>query len=574
MDINRSKCPVVKAIISQANASCGLPCIKLWICTTYLSNCLPIIPRTNRFSRLGSRVLCRSSTAMAPIPNGPPMRQSCDKCYRQKLRCTRTDNGNTGACDRCVRQRTQCAYSSSLPKGRPSIYRPNDDSASTAGAADAVGAETEPATPVSLVSSMPATPVPSRPQTAGPDGQDNGTVASEKTNQNSSTDDDLVLEAMNPAGGMCPGTWPWLQSLNWEDAQINWDNHDMDNVNLDWNATGNVVSGVSAFGKPGSSSSATENVLGGHGHGFASGTPETNNILGGNASIPDAQEPGTAIAQLSQLSLRLASLHRSSYALVSTAGSSFRQLDGRKPLLDDAAFESITSWLARGSANTSPLIPVDPEGHGTSPAPETRGKDGILHDVFSASQHLLEILRLLQTSSGNTTPATSVVPSLGPSTATSTPIAGAFDDSNSYFGQAQGPSASAPGSGQRSSGSVVRHLVSACHTLLLNIYSAVLAALEHDARPGAHSDTAALGAIRLVSVLQLCSYLIERQHQAVELYMSPQSPLQWVALSRELDPFLFQAGRPGSGPDDSTLIRDLKMEVQQKLARLQRTLCG
>jgi hypothetical protein len=62
------------------------------------------------------------STTPSSGPSTPPQRQSCDRCYRQKLRCIRKkDNGDT--CDRCLSKRTRCVYSSSLPKGRPSLRR-------------------------------------------------------------------------------------------------------------------------------------------------------------------------------------------------------------------------------------------------------------------------------------------------------------------------------------------------------------------------------------------------------------------------------------------------------------------
>jgi len=51
-----------------------------------------------------------------------PLRQSCDRCHHQKLRCARRNNGSTEACERCLRRHVSCIYSSSLPKGRPSIY--------------------------------------------------------------------------------------------------------------------------------------------------------------------------------------------------------------------------------------------------------------------------------------------------------------------------------------------------------------------------------------------------------------------------------------------------------------------
>lgn len=74
-----------------------------------------------------------NSAAVAPAPvqpqapSGPPQRQSCDRCYRQKLRCIRNKNSSGGVCDRCLSKQAQCVYSFSLPKGRPSLRRLNEE---------------------------------------------------------------------------------------------------------------------------------------------------------------------------------------------------------------------------------------------------------------------------------------------------------------------------------------------------------------------------------------------------------------------------------------------------------------
>ncbi len=72
-----------------------------------------------------------TSSTTPPPPPSPPQRQSCDRCHKQKLRCTRENNSNGGGCDRCFRKRVQCVYSFSLPKGRPSPYRLTDESTTT-----------------------------------------------------------------------------------------------------------------------------------------------------------------------------------------------------------------------------------------------------------------------------------------------------------------------------------------------------------------------------------------------------------------------------------------------------------
>lgn len=40
------------------------------------------------------------------VPTTSSRRQSCDRCYGQKLRCTR--QGKEGACNRCLKQGAQC----------------------------------------------------------------------------------------------------------------------------------------------------------------------------------------------------------------------------------------------------------------------------------------------------------------------------------------------------------------------------------------------------------------------------------------------------------------------------------
>lgn len=168
-----------------------------------------------------------------------------------------------------------------------------------------------------------------------------------------------------------------------------------------------------------------------------------------------------------------------------------------------------------------------------NPALETTTTGDTLHEAFSASHHLLEILRCLQVNVVNgTSPLTSTV-----STSTSTSTGGAHldfwasitpqsaqststsNENTSYFEQGKGPSSYARPLSQYSN-TVVRHLVIACHTLLLNIYVAVLVALQYDADlwssclpagnadADAYVDAAALADIRLVLTVQLCSYLI------------------------------------------------------------------
>lgn len=52
-------------------------------------------------------------------------RLACDRCHRQKLRCSRSSHGR--ACQRCVKAGERCTYSPPLRLGRPaSGSRPGD----------------------------------------------------------------------------------------------------------------------------------------------------------------------------------------------------------------------------------------------------------------------------------------------------------------------------------------------------------------------------------------------------------------------------------------------------------------
>lgn len=57
-------------------------------------------------SHLLTHVSSMSPSSTASNPPRTSRRQSCDRCYGQKLRCTR--QGKEGACHRCLRQGVQC----------------------------------------------------------------------------------------------------------------------------------------------------------------------------------------------------------------------------------------------------------------------------------------------------------------------------------------------------------------------------------------------------------------------------------------------------------------------------------
>ncbi len=461
---------------------------------------------------------------MTPTPSAtatPPMRQSCDRCHKQKLRCTRAGNSNTGACDRCLRKRVQCVYSSSLPKGRPSIYRSTDDST---GLGSGDRSSPLPQVPVtqelhhrgSVVSSQNGS------AEAGNDDNDGSMKVDVSTDMdvqpNSSDHSPMSKPADDISVGNTTHHWSWVDPFNWDDTQVDWGDLDSGQPRFDWPTMTNTeqtdvtaayitafqgLSDRTAIGKNSDGDNSansepsprelTQNLPHfpeyGHGHG-----------IGHLGVSNDTSDPDVVIAELAQLSVRLSPLRRSSYDLAEISQSSCHPGQAHHtPLIDDAAFESVAVWLAHGSVSVN-----IPSTRDYLPAPESKTIGAMLCNVFSASHHLLETLRWLANNAGSSTFTCSTpVPSSTPSTTT-------VSSETSYFRLPKGSissvssssslSSSYPGSpGSSSSNScshIIRHLVIACHTMILNIFPAVVAILEHDANARAHRDTAVLGSIR------------------------------------------------------------------------------
>lgn len=255
-----------------------------------------------------------------------------------------------------------------------------------------------------------------------------------------------------------------------------------------------------------------------------------------------------SIAHLSRLCMRLSQLLSRCF-LAETLDSSRPSKDHDtasedQPIID-TVFKSIHSWLVHGSDNTN--LSLDPES-----LRGTRMTGDLLHHVFSASNHLREILRYLHSSSLHAETTTRSV-------------------------------SEASRSSQHSC-SVTYHLVLACMTLLLKIYVAILISLQRSAdalsssllarylvEPSDYMDAASRGHIKLVSVVQLCSYFIKGQNQTFDTILSSQGSLH-APSSQEHDP-------QQSVWYDATYrhaieeMSDLKTEVEQRLKRLQESLC-
>lgn len=291
----------------------------------------------------------------------------------------------------------------------------------------------------------------------------------------------------------------------------------------------------------------------------------------GVVSTADNNGVELSIAHLSRLSMRLSQLLLSKCFLAATLDPS-RQSEDHDPECDDqpiieAVFKSINSWLVHGSPGTQ--LSLDPE-----PLRETRTTGDMLHHVFSASNHLLEILQYLQVSV--------VASTFSPSTAHSM-LSTSSQSSGSLAETMTGYTSNASHTSQHSY-TVIHNLVLACVTLLLNIYVLILIALQRSAdglgsssptanlaEPSDHMDAASRGHVKLVSVVQLCSYFIKRQNRAMETFLSDKGSMH-APLSQDRD-------TQQSMASDATFshaieeMNTLKIKVEQRLERLQESLC-
>ncbi|KAJ4287126.1 hypothetical protein N0V88_007748 [Collariella sp. IMI 366227] len=263
------------------------------------------------------------------------------------------------------------------------------------------------------------------------------------------------------------------------------------------------------------------------------------------------------IAHLSQLSMRLSSLRYWSSTAAQVPSSKPRSKDNKnrpQPFLHSAAFKSVTAWLADDQCSaimSAHHVPLDMSN--PYPCPETHQGDhsAILRDIFCASHRLLEILRLLQTNSSIVQPLASM------SRSTTSP------NINNNSSNHMTP--------------IIRHLVMACNALLLETYGAILTVLHYDVQqyhPNTNAPTSntlslttALGNVRLVLVVQLCSYLIERQHRAVDQCFGTAAPE-----GRPLPTPPGLASFQGLDAGDGEALRQLKDLVQKQLDKLEEVL--
>ncbi|KAF2281158.1 uncharacterized protein EI97DRAFT_429219 [Westerdykella ornata] len=458
-----------------------------------------------------------STSAQAASTSTPPRRQSCDRCHSQKLRCTRASNGGssnsaTGVCNRCLRLGAQCIYSPCLPKGRPpAVFRP-----------------------------PPPTPAPTPALAPAPAALvDNNNINNNNTSnaahhhqqqqqqhQQHALPDELLSLDVDPT--LVWPTWvPPLETVDWSALQMD--------MNMD------------AFLDPVETNTSTTTMTT-----TSSSSSSSSSSDAASSSQASFLSGPSAVSQLSELITRLYALHRQSTALTEacTAGRTL----GLPLIINDATFPPVAAWLQHLSANShtscTPSL-TTPPGSLSTPTGET------LHGTFSAAHALLAVLDRLQVESAGA-PGTATPSSMDSLDTTDfcwdlnliTPPQSS-SSASSYFDPPMPTPTSAtaaprPSLMHSSSSTVVRHLVGACHSLLMNIFLGPLDALQHDAdlnsqacqagqaignpalpaqpaTPGAMpiSESSGLAHLRLVMVTHLCSYLIRRLQHAVSLYSSP-----------------------------------------------------
>lgn len=495
------------------------------------------------------------------------IRQSCDRCHNQKLRCTRPDVAGTAACSRCLRKRVPCNYSFSLPKGRPKVYHSAQQTRSTRAAAP-------------TTNSLPAGPALDFSSGSGSgSGSDSGIEAgamathvahSTNAGSHSHAPDSMMPDLPDPGPPAQPMGDPptdlYMETRPWPDApaaplrdeyEIPWsdtgslaDNrhgHEPGRPSRgvdtscpfmfpglsEWSAIGDGGGGDGAFDPPSppTTRDSFDSPLGGYrpNHPLPRfGSSNTSKFADRDHRGSDSASEEAVVAQLSRMSIRLSRLRGLCDAFSATAGAkrhSFSSRAGRGPgnrsFIDDATFESVASWLLLDTATTTATVDRDMHFAPTQ-APKTTGS--ALSHLFSESHTLLKILRDMQADTGS---RSSIFPSH---------MATAGDHT------------------------VTRHLVMACHMMLLGIYKMALEMLERKARESREAEAGALGDIRLASTVQLCCYLTRHHDKAIDRFVSDQN---------------YNDGPNSQGfPDVATReeLAKVKVDIQDTIVRLNETL--
>ncbi|KAI1384506.1 uncharacterized protein F4822DRAFT_445909 [Hypoxylon trugodes] len=329
-------------------------------------------------------------------------------------------------------------------------------------------------------------------------------------------------------------TWDSPESLNWDDTRLTWSDDDPNLPAFNWDALN---------------------------------TPQINSVTGLSDPFIDSiswhsvkQDDGKistsdAALQLASTNL-LGQLHGLSHNLNATQppDNHERPDEGHpKMTLEENAPEIVIMRLSQLSMRLSRLQ-YDRTPYSSS-RPSFQKFSETLHHISSASDELLNIINYFKI---NVTPHTPKFAS-----SVSTPSSMDLYEGNSYFGPQQRSYSPTSQSNYDPPRRVICHLVIVCHTLLFNIYEAVLNRLESQA-----SNMTTPNDIQLVSTAQLCSNMIENQHNAVDSFLSSHTS------SQEFD-------IPGSPPLAVLMLvtafrevmKEQRIKVQQRIIQLQKTLC-
>ncbi|KAF4769884.1 hypothetical protein HAV15_011413 [Penicillium sp. str.  len=517
-----------------------------------------------------------------------PRRQSCDRCHRQKLRCVRQGSSSTtGVCDRCLRQGAPCVYSFSLPKGRRSTYAGNaapSDSATSRSAianprctptyspipAPELPAETS-SEPVSAART-PLLPIPEHLNiNACPSFlqlEEPGHEALRSMAWLENVEFGLGAMGTSTAHGTGAsetqdhtGFDAFLNGTDFEDVHMS----DIENMSA-WSEQESLKEVYLRHGMPTDQKPVSPPPSQDHGHPLRQALenptpPEDTRYNIDLVCIDDG------IAQLSQLSSHLYTLCRASHDLTANIGP-YGPESRRLPLFDDKALNSATTWLAAPNMNINTYPPRPPSfaltGSASGPLATSTTPENTLINTFSASHYLLQVLHQLQTLPIPTTrapPYPDLDEDVGSQT-TSRLRSPSLSSTTTNSSSGMRDSA-----GSQHSSTVIRHLIIACYTLVLKMWSALLVALQHDAELSTGStsflnsdkldkegdeDTPRpplLANMRLVLVVNLSSYLVDRLRNAMHTYLSSKI----------------------TGSADHGLS-ELESEFRQPLRRLRRTL--
>jgi hypothetical protein len=266
------------------------------------------------------------------------------------------------------------------------------------------------------------------------------------------------------------------------------------------------------------------------------------------------------VAELTQLNLRLCAIHCS----VTAFTLSGCQRPG--PVIDMAALTVVMDWTSRTSKDLR-------QGH--SPVVNESKSDGVgiaLREIFSASCELLRILSNLMADPSNPrTNNASAVGVLPSPDAIAQITGGAFRPRHPVMPPSSTPSRSPNNSPQTGESSMfgskspmIDQLTVACAILLLNILLVVLDIIQNDM--GRDILPTPIVNLRPVLATQICSYFIDRQNLAMDLYLSHNSLSAQRAEFRSPD----WVPTPASSGLTASLeeLARLRDNIQQRFGRL------